>query len=83
MNDSSRRDFLQSSAVATLLAATAAPALVGAAEAPKTGAGAFDFDSKPVPLPFDAKSLNGISEKLIQSHWANNYSGAVAALNGM
>ena len=49
-----------------------------AADAPRAGAGAFDFNSKPVPLPFDAKSLNGISEKLIQSHWANNYSGAVA-----
>jgi Fe-Mn family superoxide dismutase len=32
-------------------------------------------------LPFDPKSLNGISEKLIRSHWENNYSGAVKALN--
>ena len=81
MNESSRRDFLQSSTVATLLAAAAAPAMATAADAPKAGAGAFEFNSKPVPLPFDAKSLNGTSEKLIQSHWANNYSGAVAALN--
>ena len=28
-----------------------------------------------------AKSLQGISEKLIQSHWENNYTGAVKALN--
>ena len=81
MSESSRRDFLQSSTVATLLAATAAPAMVVAADAPRAEGGAFGFSSKPVPLPFDAKSLNGISEKLIQSHWANNYSGAVAALN--
>lgn len=43
--------------------------------------GAFAFDHKPVPLPFDAKTLRGISEKLIQSHWENNYVGASKALN--
>ena len=42
---------------------------------------AFAFEHKPVPLPFDAKSLRGISEKLIQSHWENNYVGASKALN--
>jgi Fe-Mn family superoxide dismutase len=42
---------------------------------------AFDYQHTPVALPFAAKALNGISEKLIQSHWANNYSGAVTALN--
>jgi Fe-Mn family superoxide dismutase len=34
-----------------------------------------------LPLPFDPKSLKGLSEKLIQSHWENNYGGAVKALN--
>lgn len=33
------------------------------------------------PLPFDAAKLKGISEKLIKSHWENNYSGALKALN--
>lgn len=33
------------------------------------------------PLPFDAAKLKGISEKLIRSHWENNYSGALKALN--
>ncbi len=33
------------------------------------------------PLPFDATKLNGISEKLIRSHYENNYTGAVKALN--
>lgn len=33
------------------------------------------------PLPFDATKLKGISEKLIKSHWENNYSGALKALN--
>lgn len=35
----------------------------------------------PTPLPFDAKKLRGISEKLITSHWENNYGGAVKNLN--
>lgn len=33
------------------------------------------------PLPFDPKKLRGLSEKLIVSHHANNYSGAVKRLN--
>lgn len=33
------------------------------------------------PLPFDPAKLKGISEKLIRSHWENNYSGALRALN--
>lgn len=33
------------------------------------------------PLPFDAAKLNGLSEKIIKSHWENNYSGSVKALN--
>ncbi|MGH8863066.1 MAG: superoxide dismutase [Burkholderiales bacterium] len=42
---------------------------------------AFDYAHVPVPLPFDAKNLNGLSERLVQSHWENNYGGAVKALN--
>lgn len=33
------------------------------------------------PLPFDPKTLRGISERLIVSHWENNYGGALKALN--
>jgi superoxide dismutase, Fe-Mn family len=33
------------------------------------------------PLPFDPKKLRGLSEKLIVSHHANNYAGAVKRLN--
>jgi Fe-Mn family superoxide dismutase len=35
------------------------------------------------PLPFDPKKLHGISEKLITSHWENNYSGSVKTLNAV
>ena len=33
------------------------------------------------PLPFDAATLTGLSEKLITSHHQNNYAGAVKRLN--
>ena len=42
---------------------------------------AFGGQHAPKPLPFDPAKLKGISEKLIRSHWENNYSGAVKALN--
>jgi Fe-Mn family superoxide dismutase len=35
------------------------------------------------PLTCDPKKLNGLSEKLIVSHWGNNYSGAVRRLNAI
>lgn len=38
---------------------------------------------KPRPLSFNPKKLNGISEKVILSHWENNYIGSVKALNGV
>ena len=44
---------------------------------------AFRGAHQPRPLPFDAAKLRGISEKLIKSHWENNYSGAVKALNAI
>ena len=42
---------------------------------------AFGGQHSPKPLPFDPAKLKGISEKLIKSHWENNYGGAVKALN--
>ncbi len=35
----------------------------------------------PLPLPFKPSALNGISERMIGSHWENNYGGAVKNLN--
>ena len=32
------------------------------------------------PLPFDPAKLKGLSERLIRSHWENNYGGSVKAL---
>ena len=43
----------------------------------------FAGQHKPKSLPFEAAKLKGISEKLIKSHWENNYGGAVKALNAV
>lgn len=43
----------------------------------------FGGRHQPKPLPFDPTKLRGISEKLIKSHWENNYGGAVKALNAV
>jgi len=79
MSESTRRDFIQGTAALSVLSAAALP-LAAAAESTKMNS-AFDYQHSPVALPFDAKALKGISERLIQSHWENNYSGAVKALN--
>ena len=44
---------------------------------------AFRGNHQPKRLPFDATKLTGISEKLIKSHWENNYVGSVKALNAI
>jgi Fe-Mn family superoxide dismutase len=80
MNDPTRRDFLHTTAAVSLLATSGLTMSLKAAERTKMDT-AFDYQHVPVALPFDAKSLKGISERLIQSHWENNYGGAVKALN--
>ena len=82
MSTSTRREILGSALTATFLAATTSAPAGEQATAPATAVReAFGVQLTPAPLPFDAKSLKGLSEKLIQSHWENNYSGAVRALN--
>ena len=68
-----RRDFIAIAAGATL-AVTAADAL--AQSAPKT-----EYAIK--KLPFDPSKIKGLSEKLLTSHYENNYSGAVKRLNAI
>ncbi len=71
-SDFDRRQML---GAATLLAA-AAPALAAAQPAARP---AFT----PKPLPFDPKTIAGLSEKLLVSHHDNNYVGAVKRLGGI
>jgi superoxide dismutase, Fe-Mn family len=81
MNVSSRRRFIKTAAAASFVVATGPGAKLTAAEEKTMSGPAFDDQHSPVPLPFDPKTLNGLSVKLIQSHWENNYGGAVKALN--
>jgi Fe-Mn family superoxide dismutase len=74
--------------ISTLATGSASLALAGLLRpdnvtAQTTGplAKAFQGQHTPKPLPFDPAKLKGISEKLIRSHWENNYTGAVKALN--
>lgn len=41
---------------------------------------AFQSQAELKPLPFDPSTLDGLSERLIRSHWENNYGGSVKAL---
>jgi len=41
------------------------------------------MDAQIQGLPFDARAIDGLSERLITSHHANNYSGAVKRLNAI
>ncbi len=88
--DLSRRELLATAAgMATIaVAATALTPGLAAAEAsppPEPGAGAlakaYLGKHEPMSLPFDPAKLDGLSEKLVRSHWENNYQGAVKALN--
>lgn len=84
-NDYNRRDFLATASAGAVLAVLAPEA--DAAGTPEHEAvpfqSAFVPLHQPRPLPFDPTKLDGISEKLIRSHWENNYGGAVKALNAV
>jgi Fe-Mn family superoxide dismutase len=45
-----------------------------------TSPAAFQSQTELKPLPFDPSKLEGLSERLIRSHWENNYGGSVKAL---
>jgi Fe-Mn family superoxide dismutase len=82
-----RREFLLSTSAG--LAAAALPADIFSAPKPPEPAmtqsipSAFAAIHERRPLPFDPAKLDGLSEKLIRSHWENNYGGSVKALNAI
>lgn len=80
MGKLSRREVM-----GTIITAGAGVTLAGTTEAAAQPQAALAFrgQHQPKPLPFDAAKLKGISEKLIKSHWENNYGGAVRALNAV
>ncbi len=75
-----RRGLLAGGMLLAAGSAVAAPAMA------QSGAPARRvYAPEPVPLPFDPKAMPGLSEKLLTSHHANNYTSAVkriAAING-
>src|SRR5215472_6690104 len=48
-----------------------------------TGSRAFRGEHQAKQLKFDPAKLKGLSERLIRSHWENNYGGAIKALNAV
>ena len=79
MNEVTRRDAMivaGAGAAAISVAATPAEAL-----SPLPPLPAFAGNHQPKPLKFDPTKLPGLSEKLITSHWQNNYQGSVKGLN--
>ena len=49
--------------------------------APDIAVPAFASTHELKPLSFESSSLKGLSTRLIESHWSNNYGGSVRALN--
>ena len=79
MSELTRRDAIfAAGAGAAAVSLASAPAL--AQDAP-LAVPAFAGQHQPKPLKFDPAKLPGMSEKLIRSHWENNYQGSVRALN--
>lgn len=83
MQNISRREAIETITLGG--AALSLSALVAEAQttAPASAIKAFAGQHQPKPLPFDPAKLNGLSEKLIKSHWENNYGGTVKALNAV
>src|SRR3981189_868069 len=77
-----RRSFIQG---AGLVAAAATTALATSSAFAQTnqpsGAKTMPYQAKPMSL--DPKSIKGISEKVLVSHYENNYVGAVKSLNAI
>ncbi len=83
MNRIERRNFIQGVGLAAGAAAAAplieSPALAQT-EAP-TGARRVTYEPKPLSL--DPKAIKGISEKVLVSHYENNYVGSVKRLTAI
>jgi superoxide dismutase, Fe-Mn family len=75
-----RRDFIQR--VGVLAGSAAVATLIEQPGFAQTG-GAKPMTYEPKPLSLDLESIKGISEKVLLSHYENNYVGAVKRLNAI
>ncbi len=80
--DLSRRTLLQTAAAMTAASVSGGVQAQISQEKPtmSTVPAFTESQSSLKPLAFDPAKLNGLSEKLIRSHWENNYGGSVKAL---
>jgi hypothetical protein len=79
--NSERRNFIAGVGAAAASTAVLATSRALAQTNPPTGSKAMSYQAK--PMPFDPKSISGISEKVLVSHYENNYVGAVKRLNAI
>src|SRR5882757_8247982 len=78
-----RRDFIRGASILTGIAASVALSenAARAQTTPASGMKPMTYDIK--PLSVDPKGIKGLSEKILVSHYENNYSGAVKRLNAI
>ncbi len=79
-----RRQAIGTAALSATGIALAGTARAASAQNPAAAASrpaAFAGKHTPKPLRFDPAKLTGLSERLITSHWENNYQGSVRGLN--
>jgi Fe-Mn family superoxide dismutase len=78
-----RRDFMRGGALlaGAAVAVTLSERTALAQTASNAGVNPMIYDIK--PMSFDPKAITGLSEKILVSHYENNYSGAVKRLNAI
>jgi Fe-Mn family superoxide dismutase len=76
-----RRNFIAGVGAAAASTAVLATTQAFAQGTQPAGAKSMQYQAK--PMPFDPKSISGISEKVLVSHYDNNYVGAVKRLNAI
>jgi superoxide dismutase, Fe-Mn family len=76
-----RRDFMRGASILAGAATVTAFSEQAAAQAAASGVKPMTYDIK--PLSVDPKGIKGLSEKILVSHYENNYSGAVKRLNAI
>jgi superoxide dismutase, Fe-Mn family len=80
--DIDRRQF-GTALLATAGVATAAGLMSNTAQAQSTSNARPPMTYEAKPLPFNPSRIDGLSEKLLVSHYENNYTGAVKRLNAI
>ena len=76
-----RRDFIRGVGAAAASTAMLAGTQALAQSNQQTGIKPMPY--QPKPMSFDPKSITGLSEKVLVSHYENNYVGAVKRLNAI